>query len=175
MKRLLFAQGSLSVLAGWVLLMHWPMVETPKVKAKGLTPEAIESEVKHEYAMQEANQVLAAYNCGSDYSGFVVEHALVLGVSPRLVAATIAIESSCRSRIVSDAGAIGLMQIMPKIWKVDGDLRDPEVNIAAGTRILAEQVHRYGKREGLKRYYGITEGSTASDEYADKILAMAKR
>jgi soluble lytic murein transglycosylase-like protein len=175
MRKLVLWNGALVSLAGWALLMHWPMVGQPKVIAKEVTPKAIEKEVKHEHAVREAQAVLAAYDCGDDYSDAIARHALAFGLPPRLVAADIAIESSCRTNVVSSAHAIGLMQINVRVWKTDGDLTDPEINIAAGTRILAAQIHAHGTREGLRRYFGVTEGSTKSDEYADRVLYAARR
>ncbi|WP_261336748.1 lytic transglycosylase domain-containing protein [Rhizobium leguminosarum] len=47
--------------------------------------------------------------------------------------------------LVSSAGAIGLMQVMPRIGKAFGanDLTDPEQNIRAGTRFLRVLVDKY--------------------------------
>lgn len=48
-------------------------------------------------------------------------------------------------QLVSSAGAIGLMQVMPKIGEAFGahDLTDPEQNIRAGTRFLRVLIDKY--------------------------------
>jgi soluble lytic murein transglycosylase-like protein len=48
-------------------------------------------------------------------------------------------------RLVSSAGAIGLMQVMPRIGEAFGasDLTDPEQNIRAGTRFLRVLIDKY--------------------------------
>ncbi|TAU34692.1 lytic transglycosylase domain-containing protein [Rhizobium leguminosarum] len=48
-------------------------------------------------------------------------------------------------RLVSPAGAVGLMQVMPRIGAAFGanDLTDPEQNIRAGTRFLRVLIHKY--------------------------------
>lgn len=48
-------------------------------------------------------------------------------------------------RLVSSAGAIGLMQVMPRIGAAFGanDLTDPEQNIRAGTRFLCVLIAKY--------------------------------
>jgi soluble lytic murein transglycosylase-like protein len=92
---------------------------------------------------------------------------------PRLVAAVIVVESSCRAEAISPSGAVGLMQIMPSVHHLSKkELLDPERNIQEGTRILAQYIRETGStREGLKRYFGMFEGD---DEYADKILTIAR-
>lgn len=77
------------------------------------------------------------------------------GVDPYLVAAVINVESGFRADVVSSAGAVGLMQLLPSTakpvarsvdikGKVDAAaLSEPETNIRLGTLYLAELVARY--------------------------------
>lgn len=69
------------------------------------------------------------------------------GVDPALVAAVIFQESSFRENVVSESGAVGLMQVLPSTAEdiarrtggtrfEPGDLRDPEINIRYGTELL---------------------------------------
>ena len=53
--------------------------------------------------------------------------------------------ASFNPEMISPAGAIGLMQIMPKIGEYFGahDLSDPEENIRTGTRFLAVLIRKY--------------------------------
>jgi len=81
-----------------------------------------------------------------------------LGVSSELVWAIMREESSFRPRVHSTAGAIGLMQLMPDTASrvarrsdleipEPADLERPEVNVALGTRYLAELDKRMQGRE----------------------------
>ena len=60
------------------------------------------------------------------------------GVEPELIAAFIDVESGWNPRAVSNKGAMGMMQLMPKTAARFGALLpfDPEQNIAAGTRYV---------------------------------------
>lgn len=100
-------------------------------------------------------------------------------LDPALVAAVIYEESSFEETISSDAGAVGLMQLMPStaVWiaaKTGGadflvtDLKDPSVNIAYGCWYLRYLIDRYGSSElALAAYNGGTEN-------LDKWLADAR-
>lgn len=74
------------------------------------------------------------------YDGLIGKYAEEAGLDPRLVKSIVAAESEFTSRAISPAGALGLMQVMPKTAEymgVPGDLLfDPEENIRAGTRYL---------------------------------------
>lgn len=83
----------------------------------------------------------------------VVPEAVDRGVDPYLVAALIRRESAFNPVVVSGAGAIGLMQIVPETGRqlaraaglrFDSELLyRPEVNIHLGTRFLARLLGRY--------------------------------
>ena len=73
----------------------------------------------------------------------IEKHAHDQNLEPDLVAAVIQVESSWYPKAESDAGACGLMQVIPK-WnpKPDGslytceELKEPETNIEVGTKAL---------------------------------------
>lgn len=76
-------------------------------------------------------------------------------LDPHLVAAVIRAESRFRSHVVSHAGAIGLMQIMPATgkWIAEqvgkegfkiADLYEPELNIRFGTWYLRHLIDQFG-------------------------------
>lgn len=126
-------------------------------------------------AAQEARKVLKGYSCPADVPMLAAKASLENGIPVRVIAADILVESSCNPRAVSKAGAIGLMQINKHIWKTEKNLFNHEANVNLGAKILADNTHRYGLRNGLKRYFGITNGSDASDKYAAKVLMVAAR
>ena len=91
------------------------------------------------------------------YEGLVVEAAQRHGVDPNLLLAVMRVESVFQSRIVSYAGAVGLMQIMPRTGEniahavgVDEftpeDLLKPETNIDFAAWYLASLIERFDGR-----------------------------
>jgi len=80
------------------------------------------------------------------------------GVPPSLIAGVIALESSGDPSIVSVAGAVGLMQVMPDELAAHGvnyvDGFDPATNIMTGARILAERAGA-GWELAAGYYFGI--------------------
>ncbi|HEX2203025.1 MAG TPA: transglycosylase SLT domain-containing protein, partial [Longimicrobium sp.] len=88
------------------------------------------------------------------YRALIAAEARERGLDPFLVAALIRQESSFRPRVVSRAGAMGLMQVMPATgaglasaagirgWERDL-LLNPEINVHLGTRFLAAQMRAY--------------------------------
>lgn len=114
--------------------------------------------------------------------GDVATEALRTGIDPRILAAAVAVESSCDSMAVSRRGAIGLTQVMPKIWKGSFDfehtvnLFNPNDNLHAGATILSGLVKQYGLAEGIRHYQGTgTDCDTCDNNYVPKILALAGR
>lgn len=90
------------------------------------------------------------------YRGIIEGEARARGLEPALVAAMIRQESWYNARAVSGPGARGLMQVMPEtgrglagglgIRQWDADLLfNPEINVAMGTRFLADQMRAYNE------------------------------
>lgn len=78
------------------------------------------------------------------------------GVDPRLLKAVMMQESGGNPNIISDAGALGLMQIMPFNLRAYGvtNWRDPNQNIDGGAAILAENLRKArGDISLALRYY----------------------
>jgi soluble lytic murein transglycosylase len=100
-----------------------------------------------------------------EYRAHVEQYAGFYGVEPNLVYAIIKAESSFRPDVVSYAGAVGLMQIMPKTYKEDicfkigrvsdpSLLYDPETNIQAGVWYVSRWYAYYGTAvEALAAYH----------------------
>lgn len=93
-------------------------------------------------------------------------------VSPELVLSIINVESNFNRFAVSEAGAQGLMQIMPFWLKLsgqpDGNLFHENTNLRLGCTILKYYLKRsHGDiREALQRYNGATVGI----DYSDRVL-----
>jgi soluble lytic murein transglycosylase len=88
------------------------------------------------------------------YRGIIEGEARLRGLEPAQVAAMIRQESWFNAAAVSGPGARGLMQVMPEtgrglasgagIRQWDADLLfNPEINVALGTRFLADQMRAY--------------------------------
>lgn len=100
-------------------------------------------------------------------------------LSPNLLIAVMAIESNFHPFIESEAGAQGLMQVMPRIHakrydKLGGKSIDPIVNLRVGAEILRDCVKLKGgsEAEGLRFYFG---GGASSDAYIDKVTDEQNR
>ena len=103
-------------------------------------------------------------------------------LDPRIFAATIAVESACDSMAISHSGAIGLAQVMPKIWKNQFDftgsvnLLNPTDNLHVGGTILSGLIKQYGVAAGVRRYNGLgVDCPTCDSGYVSKIVALAGR
>ena len=156
----------------------------PVQTARAFTPDDFDSfRAQERRRMQEMREISRAkaiyvrYGCDEGLAAPTAAFAIRANVPAAVVAADVVVESSCNKNAVSSAGAVGLMQIMPKIHHLDRrSLFDRETNLRAGTKILSDYAHTLGGlREGLRHYYGVIEGSTESDEYADHVLAVAYR
>lgn len=81
------------------------------------------------------------------YDSYIQTASRIYGVRAEFIKAVIMVESAGRHHIVSKAGAIGLMQIMPihakKLGFPPEYLKDPKINIMVGTRLLKELLYRY--------------------------------
>ncbi len=98
-----------------------------------------------------------------------------------LILSVIQVESSFNPKARSNAGAIGLMQIMPGtgidvgrtlgyVIESKDELYDIEKNIAIGTSFLKECIERLGKKSGLGYYYAGSH-TRYYNRYARKIAA----
>ncbi|MEO7579867.1 MAG: lytic transglycosylase domain-containing protein [Massilia sp.] len=102
-------------------------------------------------------------------------------LSPNLIIAVMAIESNFHPYIQSEAGAQGLMQVMPGIhakrlaqFKEKSSFADPIVSLKVGADILRDCVKLRGgsESEGLRYYFG---GGPMSGTYIEKVKAEQRR
>jgi hypothetical protein len=119
------------------------------------------------------------------WCSLITHYAKKHGLPPDLIASLIWQESGGNPIAYSRSGAVGLMQVMPR----DGlaasfmckngpcfstrptteQLKDPEFNIAYGTRMLADLLARSGSfREALRSYGPMNVGYY----YADKVMGL---
>ncbi|MBY5766659.1 lytic transglycosylase domain-containing protein [Rhizobium leguminosarum] len=81
-----------------------------------------------------------------EYAKLALAIALAEEVDPNWVLSIMRAENAAYDpRLLSPAGAVGLMQLMPRIGAAFGanDLTDPEQNIRAGTRFLRVLIDKY--------------------------------
>lgn len=108
--------------------------------------------------------------------------AIEAGLDPAIAAATVGVESGCNQFAVSTRGAIGLMQVVPRVWKDKFDfagtvnLLNREDGLRVGTQIEAGLITEFGIEGGLRHYNGMGTLSADYDAgYTNKILALAGR
>ncbi len=117
----------------------------------------------------------------------LLREAAARGLDPFLVAGLIRQESAWDRRIVSSAGAVGLMQLMPATAREvagslgvtlgPGALEDPEVNIRLGTTYLRSMLQRFdGRVEDALAAYNAGPGRMnqwrANAYYRDRDVFM---
>ena len=134
-------------------------------------------------------------NAMAYWSGDRIEQAIIQEslkskfVSPSLALAVAETESSFRPHVVSHAGAVGVMQVMPAtaydMYKVRQEaLFDPQTNIRIGVQFLDHLIKKYNGRIdlALSHYNGgsrvIRDGKARilpyTIDYVARILARSK-
>lgn len=117
----------------------------------------------------------------ADFIYFVAKESRHAGIDPAVAAATIAVESGCNPLAVSNRGAVGILQVMPRIWNAQFDfsktnLLNREQGTAVGLMIESGLIRQWGLRGGVRRYQGLGEGcDTCNDGYTVQILTLAGR
>ena len=111
------------------------------------------------------------------------------GLDPNLLLALSFWESSWRQSAVSNQGAIGLLQVMPRTAALAGpqllgravDLGNAQDNALMGAALLKDLLSRYDERTALAAYYqgepALFGGYAAWDtwSYADGIIALQRQ
>lgn len=173
------------VLVSFVLFMSEPMVPPDVVARPAFTATDLDRFHQQDLRATEidkearaAGRIYARHAC-TDPELFrnTAAAAVDLKVPVTVLAALVVVESHCQPDARSRAGAVGLTQVVPKYHPyARGYLLRPETNLRAGAEILRTAVNTCGGvRCALKMYFGVTEGSTSADEYADQILTIAGR
>jgi soluble lytic murein transglycosylase-like protein len=172
---------------GAAIVFHAPRQNPPIVRPLPPVTRDIQSEIltKQYVAALDVARVFGrsqgCENIDPQTISDVATEAIADELDPRVLAATMAVESSCDPLAVSNHGAIGRMQIMPRVWKEKFDftkvnLFNPGENLHVGALILKGFIKQYGLQAGVRHYNGTGTASDAYDgTYVSKILALAGR
>jgi len=144
-NKLLYNRSTVSYLAKEI---RWLRYEADRAKARvaqlpelQFLAETYQANVPNTYAVARA-----AYKHGTTH-----------GVSPYLVMAVAHRESAFNPRAVSSVGAVGIMQVMPSVWKLDrAQMFDIDYNVEQGTLILQHYLRKHPGDVGraLFAYWG---------------------
>lgn len=98
-------------------------------------------------------------------------------LDPETVAAIVAIESGCNPLAISSKGAVGLMQVVPRVWKNEFDftqvnLFNPYQNIRVGTNIMGRLTQQHGHMEAIRRYQGTGTGPGVNLNYTKDVKKL---
>jgi hypothetical protein len=171
------AVGLVLVLAclAWITFAVDPAEPTPEPAPSDGDAASVAEQRMHvwiERAVASANPRLDAWTreriarsvlrCGRDQG---LEHDLVLAV--------LLVESSGRPDARSPKGAVGLMQVMPHMYRaldLPGGAAHLEANMEAGCILLADNIRRLGEERGISAYFwgNAIEG----DEYLDRVRSL---
>ena len=125
----------------------------------------------------QAARVFGRAGCGDlGLAEMVARSSRKTGLPANVLAAEIAVESTCNPLAVSMDGGVGLMQITVKLWAPQYDnfrnknLLRADDSMDVGSEILANNIRQYGLRDGIRRYNG---SGPDAEVYATKVMALA--
>lgn len=118
-----------------------------------------------------AQSMPAARSVAADpYAAHIAEASQRFGIPEHWIRAVLRAESAGDVRAISEAGAIGLMQVMPDTWaglrdryRLGRDPYQPRDNILAGAAYMREMWDRYGNVAAMLAAYNA--GPARYDEY----------
>ncbi len=162
-------------------------------------PSPVQSPAAAPVLVTRADHVLSALSrCGSRLeesereviAETIVRTARRHGYDPLFVQAIVEVESTCRPRVRSGAGALGLIQVKPATaravarragmpWQGPDQLLRPEINLELGMRYLAELEERFDDpymavaayNLGPTRVAGMEPSRARVSRYVRKVLA----
>ncbi len=114
-----------------------------------------------------------SYPLDGRYEEMILRQAEAFGVPPTVIWATVRHESDFQSNLLSESGAVGLMQITPDLLATvctevlgepvpeSGMLYDPETNLRIGTAWLSALYEKYGMWESV--YAAWVAGTGSAD------------
>ncbi|MGM0587330.1 MAG: transglycosylase SLT domain-containing protein [Bacteroidota bacterium] len=123
-------------------------------------------QIQYFYASQERYESTGSI---SPYDGLIKTVADSANMDWLLITAIIAQESKFNPESTSWAGAVGLMQILPRFSEVSNKekLFDPEINIREGVRIMSEHLDHYSYLDSTNQWkfalasYNVGQGHVA--------------
>lgn len=168
------------MLATSIILICIGLVAISRPKTVTVTFQPETHTLEYETAVFESARAYGKAGCGDQaLAEMTARYAIKSGLNAGFLASHIAIESTCNPLAVSNRNAIGLMQVVPKVWSKRFDftkinLFNPEDNMMVGTTIMSELVAKYGVHQALVRYYGTGKDDIGMGGvgYAMKVLTL---
>ena len=107
--------------------------------------ELVDREIRNSYAKLRTSNKSAVFAGNTQYDDIINKYAIQEGVDPLLIKAIIKQESGFKANAKSNAGAKGLMQLMPATAREMGvkNVLDPQQNIAGGVKYFAKQLDKF--------------------------------
>jgi soluble lytic murein transglycosylase-like protein len=161
----------MAVAAG-VLLLAGQLSQAPQEPTAAADEVAPPLDERLETALLRVNPQLGALTSGR-IADAVIRCGEQQGLSPELVLAVILVESSARPHARSPKGAVGLMQVMPYMYRelgLPGSVAHLEGNIEAGCLLLADNIRRLGEDGGISAYFWGDR--IRGDGYLRRVRAM---
>lgn len=163
----------LSLLPVLILFILLPL----KTQTAMTNPDAFQVPA-YRQAFFDAARIYGKAGCGDiNLAELTAQNAVRSGVPANLLAAIVAVESSCDPLAISNKGAVGLTQVNVKVQSEKYNkfrtinLFDPEQSMRVGTDILRDDIAQYGgTKQGVSHYNGT---GPDADAYALKVLALA--
>ncbi|EIW18212.1 MULTISPECIES: lytic transglycosylase domain-containing protein [Pelosinus] len=136
----------------------------------------------------QANDSIHGKNFASDDISKIIDYtAKKYGVDSKLVMAVAKVESNLSPDVVSSAGAVGVMQLMPETAQGLGvrNCKDPRDNIDGGVRYLKQLITSFdgditkavaaynAGPQAVTKYNGIPP-YTETKDYVAKVMALVK-
>lgn len=122
---------------------------------------------------------------------YAVREAYIRGIPPAVIFGVMLTENAVfASSATSNVGAVGLMQVYPKVWlkelsaRFGKDLKTDSTNLKYGTFILSQYINRKGQatqpgdvNKGLLRYNGCVRGTNTPHctTYPSKVKTYVER
>ena len=154
-----------------------------KIAEVELKSGAYQKELERDHALSSflAKRYRVSHDMALDFVRIAFAAGHRIGVDPLLVLAVMAVESRFNPIAESEAGAKGLMQIIPrfhpeKLVAFGGEraIFDPHANIVVGSQILREYIQRAGDvNDGLRIYAGVPPEGEHS--YPSRVLDEKRR
>ena len=124
-------------------------------------------------AIAQSAPIVRAAATADPYALHIADASKRFGIPERWIRAVLRAESAGDVRAISSAGAMGLMQVMPKTWaelrvrhRLGRNPYDPRDNIIAGTAYLREMWDRYRDVAAMLAAYNA--GPARYDEHREK-------